>query len=227
MTKAKRRRHSYKKGANLINITLLSWGAVFSCPAFIFNLKHWTSGIQRLYSGMHCGAHKHSSLAEWCYEALLAYELYLETKVFKVANKVLEQSHQLNPGEDNIQWTMIWMVLTERSNLKLPCHLSLPPGWEKDSWVIHMHTIWLRFICLYVDVKVYQGKELQAFKCTRRHATQQTIPSTNLLLSHFTRWDIWKRNSWCSRPERLLAKQGVKALLKKSFLLQHNIWLHR
>lgn len=46
--------------------TLLSWW-VFNYLDFRFSLKHWDSSIQRLYFWIYCGAHGHSSSAEWCY----------------------------------------------------------------------------------------------------------------------------------------------------------------
>ena len=63
------------------------------------------------------------------------------------------------------------------------------------TYLYHLDGIKTResFTCIQFDAKVYQGKELQAFQMHWEHATQQTIPSTNLLSSHFTSWDLWKQ----------------------------------
>ena len=39
---------------------------MFNYLDFRFCLKHWDSNIRRLYFLINCGAHEHSSSAEWC-----------------------------------------------------------------------------------------------------------------------------------------------------------------
>ena len=62
------------------NITLLSWWAVFSCPAFKLSLKHWDSDIRRVYSRSYCRAmnttHHLSNVMKrinWCVLCTIIY----------------------------------------------------------------------------------------------------------------------------------------------------------